>query len=1137
MGKKKRGKRNNDSNSTVIPHPRATGHDEQCDAILNSMPDEAESAEQYYNIDEFNSPTTTTTTTLSIGDTVKINGLVDASEYNGMRGVIVSELDATTNRCGVRITSKNANVMAIQATNLTLEHRAKKSTRNVDRVEDSNGIWRHVAVALKFCVEEERLALVKQNISQIQICENAVASWTRYNESRVLPEVKLGPERVSWLVSKYANIINKWRDQASTGFVRFLNGKTTDCCEANLQFVSLRDALHFDEWTVDWGIYLTEEEINLVKGSGVGIFLTHPEQFLTNINNDAEDATDATNNQRGCSSLPPVIANEGEVSSAQAIPTTDFAHADSHNTKQVGRIMKDFLKCKKDAVKRVMSTLNAGNCDSFRHGLIVNGLVSVVLGFLSQCEHEDFNDVVNKVKGNLRTPVDWIEILLNLSTFERCKLEIANGIQAVIRCLCDDTKRLFFKSKKYWHQAGPPFLVLISNLLASYDSSNVTAANVSNILLKNEGFLENMIQKSFWSSYRPDILKEQHHFSSDIMLIEPFARSVIKNIIVFGLERNKTETDAELNRLKVSEAFSNGGLDLIMTVANTPVVSRAHDPECNVYFVVGMIGMLKSVNSDDSAVRRSYFDILILVFGTLRLTADYVDNNSIAEVVDLGRRFTANIDDAMSISKISYSMLVRKAQGQVYPIDKHSAFAIKSGLFEMCFELLARFACDPSVRLIACDSKRDELIECLVAIADIIKLVAFHQKTSKAIRDHWSQIVEALKQLCIKVKSKQSSEFVDIVSSIMELNEGSCSRCNKPIEWHTALFCGGCRRVSYCGVKCQKEDWRHGTHSNDCSFLACSADMMGLTMFDVKSSRSKSELKGLRNNMVTSQMKLFLKHEDALSRQLLTYSDRSDYIAVFDLSNSPRSISFVHYHDQFTCLKQRKWFEDFRSPDKVVCLFMSHVFNGELDEDGHINMIALFAAFPIPYRIHSGFTLYATVTMSEIKSIYPDSKSSEHFPNVINMFETLTKEDRAYWDKRAALELIDSSSGIPSHARAEALKGMGNDFFKIGDYKSAVEMYTFATTINPSAPTYWSNLAASYEKLGMYDEMQKASESCIYADQTFIKGYFRLATALKAKQKMAECIVTLDRGLDIDPTNANLKKMRKEVGKCQYADR
>jgi tetratricopeptide (TPR) repeat protein len=505
------------------------------------------------------------------------------------------------------------------------------------------------------------------------------------------------------------------------------------------------------------------------------------------------------------------------------------------------------------------------------------------------------------------------------------------------------------------------------------------------------------------------------------------------------------------------------------------------------------------------------------------MLTDCFGDDAIAEVIDLGRKFITNIDDAISILSLSNHILARRAQARLYPIDRHVAFAIKSGLLEMCFEFLARFTCNPTVQLLARDPKRDDLIGCLVGIADNIKSVAFHQKTSKAIRDRRSHIVEAL------VKSKQSTEFVDIVSSIIELNEGSCSHCNKPIEWRTALFCGGCRRVAYCGKKCQKKDWRHGTHSSDCSILAHSANVLGLTSFAVRRSRNIAMLSGLRNNMVTSQRKMFLRHEDALSRQLSTYPDRSDYIAVFDLSDKLRSISFVHYDVVFTCPKQRKWFEDFRSPVKVVCMFTSDVFNGELDEEGNVNRIALYAAFPFPTRIQSSFTLYATATMSEIKSMYPETKSSEHYPNVINMFETLTKEDRAYWDKQAALELADSSSDIPSHTRAEALKGMGNDFFKIGDYKSAVEMYTFATTISSSAPTYWSNLAASYEKLGMYDKMQEASESCIYADQTFIKGYFRLATALKAKQKMAECIVTLDRGLDIDPTNADLNKMRKEV--------
>ena len=200
--------------------------------------------------------------------------------------------------------------------------------------------------------------------------------------------------------------------------------------------------------------------------------------------------------------------------------THDFEHIDSHNTKQVTRIMKDFRRCKKDAVKIVLSTLDAGecelfqlpiryyagNCDSFRQGLIVNGLVSdylisVTLEFLSQCEHEDFNEMVRKVKGNLRTPVDWNEILAHFGVLEQCKLNIAKGIQAVIGCLCDDAKRLFFKSNKYWHATIPPFLTLVSNLLLP-SSLVYLSATVYNVLLQNEAFLDSIVQKAFWSSYR-----------------------------------------------------------------------------------------------------------------------------------------------------------------------------------------------------------------------------------------------------------------------------------------------------------------------------------------------------------------------------------------------------------------------------------------------------------------------------------------------------------------------------------------------------------------------------------------------------------------------------------------------------------
>lgn len=82
-------------------------------------------------------------------------------------------------------------------------------------------------------------------------------------------------------------------------------------------------------------------------------------------------------------------------------------------------------------------------------------------------------------------------------------------------------------------------------------------------------------------------------------------------------------------------------------------------------------------------------------------------------------------------------------------------------------------------------------------------------------------------------------------------------------------------------------------------------------------------------------------------------------------------------------------------------------------------------------------------------------------------------------------------------------------------------------------PAYWSNMAASHEKLKQFAEMEEAARSCVKADSKFVKGYFRLATALKALNKNAECIKTLESGLGVDSSNADLKRMKTEMVEVQ----
>lgn len=112
---------------------------------------------------------------------------------------------------------------------------------------------------------------------------------------------------------------------------------------------------------------------------------------------------------------------------------------------------------------------------------------------------------------------------------------------------------------------------------------------------------------------------------------------------------------------------------------------------------------------------------------------------------------------------------------------------------------------------------------------------------------------------------------------------------------------------------------------------------------------------------------------------------------------------------------------------------------------------------------------------------------------------------------------------------AEALKAEGNAFFKKGEYANAIAKYKEATALDDSVPAYWSNMAACYEKLGEYEHMSDAARSCIKADRSFVKGYFRLATAQKQMGDLSGCIKTLESGLAVDSANPDLKKMKKDI--------
>lgn len=105
--------------------------------------------------------------------------------------------------------------------------------------------------------------------------------------------------------------------------------------------------------------------------------------------------------------------------------------------------------------------------------------------------------------------------------------------------------------------------------------------------------------------------------------------------------------------------------------------------------------------------------------------------------------------------------------------------------------------------------------------------------------------------------------------------------------------------------------------------------------------------------------------------------------------------------------------------------------------------------------------------------------------------------------------------------KAEEEKEMGNDFFKKGDFSSAIKHYTEAIRRNPDDPKLYSNRAACYTKLAAFDLGLKDCDMCTTLDEKFIKGWVRKGKILQlGMQQQSKALSAYQKALEIDPSNA-----------------
>lgn len=116
-----------------------------------------------------------------------------------------------------------------------------------------------------------------------------------------------------------------------------------------------------------------------------------------------------------------------------------------------------------------------------------------------------------------------------------------------------------------------------------------------------------------------------------------------------------------------------------------------------------------------------------------------------------------------------------------------------------------------------------------------------------------------------------------------------------------------------------------------------------------------------------------------------------------------------------------------------------------------------------------------------------------------------------------------------SNPEAEAKKELGNKAFSVKDYDEAIKQYTAAIAIDSKNCVYFSNRSACHAGKKDWENAVKDAKECIKANPTFIKGYYRLASAQSEQNEFDLALSTIKQGMAIEADNNQLVKLQRQI--------
>ena len=200
--------------------------------------------------------------------------------------------------------------------------------------------------------------------------------------------------------------------------------------------------------------------------------------------------------------------------------------------------------------------------------------------------------------------------------------------------------------------------------------------------------------------------------------------------------------------------------------------------------------------------------------------------------------------------------------------------------------------------------------------------------------------------------SVKCMELLDMVRTVLDLNNAYCTRCNKSLGKKEIKRCNGCNRMTYCSKACQREDWLNG-HNLTCCEKHYTDEQAGQfqgriwPVREPESERAAAKLEALEQNFNMIQLKLFLDNSGTILSQARELNiPLHDCVVHFDLRYCPLTVEVIRYTERYVQPEQMKCFEETSSKENITCIYYSFFYMGTLGDNGVSPSIALQRLFP-----------------------------------------------------------------------------------------------------------------------------------------------------------------------------------------------